>query len=39
MQEKNTALINFNNTEIAFRSKSNSDLREMLLLFKVIKNL
>ena len=38
MQEKNTALINFNNTEIAFRSKSNSDLREMLLLFKVMNN-
>lgn len=38
MQDKHTALINFNNTEIAFRSKSNTDLREMHLLFKVMNN-
>ena len=30
------SLISFNNTEVAFRDKSNNDLREMHLLFKVM---
>lgn len=36
MQDKQYSSINFNNTEVAFRGKSNSDLREMYLLFKVM---
>ena len=36
MQVKYKSLINFNNTEVAFRGKSNGDLREMHLLFKVM---
>ncbi len=36
MQNKHGSLINFNNTEIAFKGKSNGDLHEMHLLFKVM---
>lgn len=36
MLVKHTQLINFNDTEVAFRGKSNNDLREMHLLFKVM---
>lgn len=36
MLDKHTQLVNFNDVEIAFRGKSNSDLREMHLLFKVM---
>ena len=36
MRNNKEQLINFNDTEIAFRDKSNSDLREMHLLFKVM---
>ena len=38
MNEKYTHFINFNDTEIAFSDKSNNDLREMHLLFKVMNN-
>ncbi len=36
MINKQAQLINFDNTEIAFKDKSNDDLREMHLLFKVM---
>lgn len=36
MKDKHTSNINFNNTEIAFLGKSNADLQEMNLLFKVM---
>ena len=36
MLDKHTQLVNFNDIEIAFRGKSNSDLREMHLLFRVM---
>ena len=36
MINKQAQLINFDNTEIAFKDKSNNDLREMHLLFKVM---
>ncbi len=36
MLNKHTELLNFNDIEIAFRGKSNNDLREMHLLFKVM---
>ena len=38
MMNNNTSIINFNNTEIAFRGKPNSDLREMYLLFQIMNN-
>ena len=38
MNHKTTPTINFNDTEIAFKDKSNNDLREMHLLFKVMNN-
>jgi len=38
MKNNNTSFINFNNTEIAFRGKTNTDLREMHLLFRVMNN-
>ncbi len=36
MLDKHAQLVNFNDIEIAFRGKSNNDLREMHLLFKVM---
>ena len=36
MQNHQELAVNFNNTEVAFKGKSNSDLREMHLLFKVM---
>ena len=39
MRNNHESIIDFNNTEIAFRSKSNNDLREMHLLFKVMNSL
>lgn len=36
MLDKHTQLVNFNDIEIAFRGKSNNDLHEMHLLFKVM---
>ena len=38
MKNDDTSIINFNDTEIAFRGKPNSDLREMHLLFQVMNN-
>lgn len=38
MQGKNTHPIDFNNSEIAFRDKSNTDLRRAHLLFQVMNN-
>ena len=38
MQNKIAESLNFNDLETAFRGKSNSDLREMYLLFKVMNN-
>ena len=36
MLYKNASQINFNNTEVAFKDKSNGDLQEMRLLFKIM---
>ena len=36
MLYKNASQINFNNTEVAFKDKSNGGLQEMRLLFKIM---
>lgn len=36
MLDKHTQLVNFNDLEVAFRDKSNNDLREMHLLFQIM---
>lgn len=38
MKHNAQPFINFNNTEVAFRGKTNADLREMHLLFRVMNN-
>lgn len=38
MKHNAKSFINFNNTEVAFRGKTNADLREMHLLFRVMNN-